>query len=72
MTTSSITQEDIINDIIKTNQKKTVIEIKNIDGIEYLSTIDDNSIDLILTDPPYMTSRKTGMDNHYNKVKENI
>ena len=49
MTTSSITQEDIINDIIKTNQKKTVIEIKNIDGIEYLSTIDDNSIDLILT-----------------------
>jgi len=47
------------------------IEIKNIDGIEYLKTVSDNSIDLILTDPPYIISKETGMNSHYNKVKEN-
>ena len=46
-------------------------EIKNQDGLEYLKTIKDKSIDLILTDPPYIISRETGMNNHYNKVKEN-
>ncbi len=30
----------------------TTIEIKNDDGLQYLSTISDSSIDLILTDPP--------------------
>jgi site-specific DNA-methyltransferase (adenine-specific) len=47
------------------------IEIKNIDGIEYLKTVSNNSIDLILTDPPYIISKETGMNSHYNKVKEN-
>lgn len=47
------------------------IEIQNIDGIEYLKTISDNSIDLILTDPPYIISKETGMNTHYNKVKLN-
>ena len=47
------------------------IEIKNCDGIEYLKTIENNSIDLILTDPPYIISRDSGMDKHYNMVKEN-
>lgn len=28
------------------------IEIENMDCLEYLDTIVDNSIDLILTDPP--------------------
>lgn len=32
------------------------------EGLEFLSEIPDNSIDLILTDPPYITSRTTGMD----------
>lgn len=36
--------------------------IKNMDGIEFLNTLEDNSIDLILTDPPYITSRETGLD----------
>jgi DNA modification methylase len=49
----------------------TSIDIQNIDGIEYLKTIDKNSIDLILTDPPYIISKDTGMNSHYNKVKEN-
>ena len=47
------------------------IEIKNGDGIEYLATIENNSIDLILTDPPYIISKDSGMDKHYNMVKEN-
>ena len=49
----------------------TSIEIKNMDGLDYLSSISDNSIDLILTDPPYIISRETGMNAHYNKVKNN-
>lgn len=36
--------------------------IQNIDGLELLNTIPDKSIDLILTDPPYIISRTTGMD----------
>lgn len=30
--------------------------ISNIDCIQYLSTLDDNSVDLVLTDPPYNIS----------------
>ena len=47
------------------------IDIKNIDGLEYLKTIADDSIDLILTDPPYIISKESGMNAHYDKVKEN-
>jgi site-specific DNA-methyltransferase (adenine-specific) len=46
-------------------------DLHNVDGIEYLSTIDDNSIDLILTDPPYIISRDSGMNSHYDAVKSN-
>jgi len=38
------------------------IEIFNKEGLEFLSDISDCSIDLILTDPPYITSIPTGMD----------
>jgi len=34
--------------------------IKNMDCIEFLKTIKKNSIDLVLTDPPYTISKKTG------------
>jgi site-specific DNA-methyltransferase (adenine-specific) len=47
------------------------MEIENIDGLEYLKKVDDNSIDLILTDPPYIISKDSGMNDHYNKTKEN-
>lgn len=46
------------------------IEIKNEDGMKYLATVANNSVDLILTDPPYIISRETGMNKHYNSVKE--
>jgi site-specific DNA-methyltransferase (adenine-specific) len=32
------------------------------EGIEFLKDLDSNSVDLVLTDPPYITSRETGMD----------
>ena len=47
------------------------IDVKNMCGIEYLKTIDNNSIDLILTDPPYIISKESGMNEHYNNVKYN-
>jgi DNA modification methylase len=47
------------------------IEIKNTDGMQYLATLPNNSIDLILTDPPYIISKETGMNTHYNNVKQN-
>jgi DNA modification methylase len=33
-------------------------------------TIPNNSVDLILTDPPYIISKDSGMNTHYNNVKE--
>jgi site-specific DNA-methyltransferase (adenine-specific) len=47
------------------------IDVQNTSGMEYLNTIDNNSVDLVLTDPPYVISRDTGMNSHYNEVKEN-
>ncbi len=46
------------------------IEIKNQDAEDYLQTLEDNSIDLILTDPPYIISKETGMDK-FKKKNEN-
>ena len=47
------------------------LEIKHMDGLEFLSTIQNNSIDLVLTDPPYIISRESGMNTHFKNVKEN-
>jgi len=46
------------------------IDIKNEEGIQYISSIPDNSIDLVLTDPPYIISKETGMNKHFNFVHE--
>ena len=50
----------------------TIINIENKDGLEYLGTIENNSIDLILTDPPYIISRESGMNTHFNNVQKQI
>jgi site-specific DNA-methyltransferase (adenine-specific) len=47
------------------------MDIQNIDGLNYLKNILNNSIDLILTDPPYIISKDSGMNSLYNKVLEN-
>lgn len=47
------------------------MDIQNIEGLQYLQTITNKSIDLILTDPPYKISKVTGMDNLYKMIEEN-
>jgi site-specific DNA-methyltransferase (adenine-specific) len=56
------------NNITNTNLNKYIVE--NIDAIEFVNKCDDNSIDLILTDPPYIISKDTGMNTHYNKCEK--
>lgn len=65
-----VIEEDEIEQIT-TDNSDSKIEIKNICGIEYLKTIADSSIDLILTDPPYIISKESGMNKHYKNVKLN-
>ena len=60
-------QRDVKNTMENTMEN---IDIQNVDGLQYLATIDNTSVDLILTDPPYIISRDTGMNAHYNAVKE--
>lgn len=67
---------EIIQQQEKPEKKQLVIEdddmdIQNCCGLEYLKTVDNNSIDLILTDPPYIISKDSGMNEHYNNVKFN-
>ncbi len=44
------------------------ITFKHQEGLQFLSEIPDNSVDLVLTDPPYITSRITGMDRWMDHV----
>jgi len=48
------------------------MDIQNEEGLKYLNDfVDDNSVDLILTDPPYIISKETGMNTHFDKIKKN-
>ena len=47
------------------------IDIQNMNGHDYLSKLPDNSVDLVLTDPPYIISKDTGMDKFLQCVEEN-
>ena len=38
----------------------------NIDGLSLLKDIESFSVDLVLTDPPYIISRESGMNNVFN------
>ena len=60
-----------IMEATKTEPIVSDIEVKNIGGLQYLSTIKDGTVDLILTDPPYIISKESGMNAHYDKVKHN-
>jgi len=44
------------------------MNIYNTDALIYLETIENKSIDLILTDPPYIISKDSGMNKHYAVV----
>jgi site-specific DNA-methyltransferase (adenine-specific) len=45
--------------------------IQNIEGLAFLSNIKSASVELVLTDPPYIISKESGMNSHYNKCKSN-
>ena len=47
------------------------LRVENKDGIEFLDSLQSNSVDLILTDPPYIISKNSGMNEHYNRIREN-
>jgi len=53
------------------NNNKITMDIQNEEGLKYLSTISDNSVNLVLTDPPYITSTETGMGNLHKQIQEN-
>ena len=63
-------KNNIINNI-KTKRKTMDFKIENTDGLTYLSNIPKGMVDLILTDPPYIISKDSGMNEHYNLIKEN-
>ena len=49
---------------------KETLNLQQKDGLAFLSEVSDGSVDLILTDPPYIISKESGMNSHYDKVKE--
>jgi len=64
-------EKSIDNKSIEKSINNPSISVENMCGLEYLKTLDPNSIDLILTDPPYIISKSSGLDKHYNNVKYN-
>ncbi|MDF3655737.1 DNA methyltransferase, partial [Enterobacter hormaechei] len=42
------------------------VELVNTDCLQYLATLPDNTIDLIVTDPPYFKVKPNGWDNQWN------
>ena len=46
--------------------------IINDDCFNYIKTIESNSIDLILTDPPYLISRKSGFTNYSDGANDEM
>lgn len=49
----------------------TDIVVNHTDGINHLHNMVDNSVQLVLTDPPYIISGDSGMNKHYHEVKDN-
>ncbi len=46
--------------------------IKCMDCLEYLKTLPDNSVDLVVTDPPYNISQKTDINYKDLKIVKNF
>jgi DNA modification methylase len=66
--TENLIKEELQKKIINI---ENTIEVENTDGFSFLKKIKNETIDLILTDPPYIISKESGMNTHYNNVKEN-
>lgn len=57
--------------LFKLTLKRPICDILNMDGLQYLCGVNDCTVDLILTDPPYIISKSSGMDKLYNDVLHN-
>ena len=44
-------------------------DFQNAEGLDYLQEVLSDTVDLVLTDPPYITSRETGMDKWKDHVE---
>lgn len=51
-----------------TTPQKLTVDLANGDCLEYLKTVKDGSVDLVLVDPPYEISRETG----FQSVKDGV
>lgn len=56
--------------------RRLLIRIENADCFDFLPTVASDSVDLILTDPPYVISRATGFENGndpaFDRLKVNM
>lgn len=50
---------------MKNTVKMSSVELVNADCLQYLPSLPDNSIDLIITDPPYFRVKPNGWDNQW-------
>lgn len=50
---------------MKNTVKINSVELINADSLHYIATLPDNSIDLIVTDPPYFKVKPNGWDNQW-------
>jgi DNA modification methylase len=46
-----------------------MIEVRHCNGLDLLKDVKDGSVDLILTDPPYVISKSTGMDKFKKQIE---
>ena len=46
------------------------MDVKNEEGLSFLKEIQDDTVDLILTDPPYIISRESGMNSLYDNIAQ--
>ena len=67
MDNKSLNMDNDLNDTLNNH----LLDIKNEEGLQYLKNIKNNSVDLVLTDPPYITSTETGMGNLHKQIQEN-
>ena len=56
--------------VYKTSKDAPDFTVKNEEGLAFLDSVEDNSVDLILTDPPYVISKDSGMNTLYKQIKE--
>lgn len=55
---------------MKNTVKINSVELINADSLHYVATLPDNSIDLIVTDPPYFKVKPNGWDNQWKGDKD--